>query len=187
MECASDSPPLVLDSTKPGGNLRLPRLRPRCVRPFSARGMLLTSPQFKLEALTQQLELAKSEAERAAAELATKSEELAKYRRTKHAELAQLQVAHDSLAQTYVSTESSLKALQSARTAQSHQFTQALMCIQDLKGQLAEQEATYSSEAAGLRSLVAVIEEREAQAKAIVDSIKKDSKRVQELQAVLDR
>ena len=177
---------------------------------------LLKSSQFKLESLTQQLELAKSEAERSAAELAAKSEEFAKYRRTKHAELAQLQAAHDSLAQTHASTESSLKALQSAHTAQSHQLTQALTRIQDLKGQLAEQEATYSSEAAGLRRLVAMMEEREAQAKAIVDSIEKDfagvgdraerreavlreeienqkqraeeaEKRVQELQAVLDR
>ncbi|KAI0699945.1 hypothetical protein C8T65DRAFT_709807 [Cerioporus squamosus] len=175
-----------------------------------------TSTKFKLESLTQQLELAKAEAERSAAELATKSEEFAKYRRAKHAELAQLQAAHDSLAQTHASTESSLKALQSAHTAQSHQLTQALTRIQDLKGQLAEQEATYSSEAAGLRRLVAMMEEREAQAKAIVDSIEKDfagvgdraerreavlreeienqkqraeeaEKRVQELQAVLDR
>ena len=166
--------------------------------------------------MTQQLELAKSEAERSSAELAAKSEEFAKYRRTKHAELAQLQAAHDSLAQTHASTESTLKALQSAHAAQTHQLTEALTRIQSLKGQLAEQEATYSSEAAGLRRLVSMMEEREKQAKAIVDSIEQDyagvndkaerreavlreeienqkqraedaEKRVQELQAVLDR
>ncbi|KAI0629748.1 hypothetical protein C8Q77DRAFT_263303 [Trametes polyzona] len=175
-----------------------------------------TSTKFKLDSLTQQLELARSEAERTAAELATKTEEFAKYRRTKHAELTQLQAAHDSLAQTHASTESTLKALQSAHTAQSHQLTQALTRVQDLKGQLAEQEATYSSEAAGLRRLISMMEEREAQAKAIVDSLEKDfagvgdraerreavlreeienqkqraeeaEKRVEELQAVLDR
>ncbi|KAI0373683.1 hypothetical protein BV20DRAFT_669146 [Pilatotrama ljubarskyi] len=175
-----------------------------------------TSTKFKLESLTQQLELARSEAERTAAELAAKTEEFAKYRRTKHAELTQLQAAHDSLAQTHASTESTLKALQSAHTAQSHQLTQALTRIQDLKGQLAEQEATYSSEAAGLRRLISMMEEREAQAKAIVDSLEKDfagvgdraerreavlreeienqkqraeeaERRVEELQAVLDR
>ncbi|KAJ8468503.1 hypothetical protein ONZ51_g9602 [Trametes cubensis] len=175
-----------------------------------------TSTKFKVESLTQQLELARGEAERTAAELAAKTEEFAKYRRTKHAELTQLQAAHDSLAQTHASTESTLKALQSAHTAQSHQLTQALTRIQDLKGQLAEQEATYSSEAAGLRRLITMMEDREAQAKAIVDSLERDfagvgekaerreavlreeienqkqraeeaEKRVEELQAVLDR
>ncbi|OSD07459.1 hypothetical protein PYCCODRAFT_1456277 [Trametes coccinea BRFM310] len=175
-----------------------------------------TSTKFKLESLSQQLELARGEAERTSAELAAKTEEFAKYRRTKHAELTQLQAAHDSLVQTHASTETTLKALQSAHTAQSHQLTQALTRVQDLKGQLAEQEATYSSEAAGLRRLIAMMEEREAQAKAIVDSLEKDfagvgeraerreavlreeienqkqraeqaEKRVEELQAVLDR
>ncbi|KAI0330460.1 hypothetical protein GY45DRAFT_1323591 [Cubamyces sp. BRFM 1775] len=175
-----------------------------------------TSTKFKVESLTQQLELARGEAERIAAELAAKTEEFAKYRRTKHAELTQLQAAHDSLAQTHASTESTLKALQSAHNAQSHQLTQALTRIQDLKGQLAEQEATYSSEAAGLRRLITMMEDREAQAKAIVDSLERDfagvgekaerreavlreeienqkqraeeaEKRVEELQAVLDR
>ncbi|KAI0647815.1 hypothetical protein C8Q79DRAFT_924901 [Trametes meyenii] len=175
-----------------------------------------TSTKFKLDSLAQQLELARSEAERTAAELATKTEEFAKYRRTKHAELTQLQAAHDSLAQTHTSTESTLKALQSAHNAQSHQLTQALTRIQDLKGQLAEQEATYSSEAAGLRRLISMMEDREAQAKVIVDGLERDfagigdkaerreavlreeienqkqraeeaEKRVEELQAVLDR
>ncbi|KAI9059234.1 hypothetical protein FKP32DRAFT_1606262 [Trametes sanguinea] len=129
-----------------------------------------TSTKFKLESLSQQLELARGEAERTSAELAEKTEDFAKYRRTKHAELTQLQAAYDSLVQTHASTETTLKALQSAHTAQSHQLTQALTRVQDLKGQLAEQEATYSSEAAGLRRLIAMMEEREAQAKAIVDS-----------------
>ncbi|EIW59409.1 uncharacterized protein TRAVEDRAFT_121374 [Trametes versicolor FP-101664 SS1] len=174
------------------------------------------STKFKLDSLTQQLELARGEAERTAAELATKTEEFAKYRRTKHAELAQLQAAHDSLAQNHASTESTLKALQSAHTAQSHQLTQALTRVQDLKGQLAEQEATYSSEAAGLRRLIQMMEEREKQTKEIVDGLENDfagigdkaerreavlreeienqrqraedaEKRVEELQAVLDR
>lgn len=176
----------------------------------------MTLLQFKLDSLTQQLELARGEAERTAAELATKTEEFAKYRRTKHAEFSQLQAAHDSLAQNHASTESTLKALQSAHTAQSHQLTQALTRVQDLKGQLAEQEATYSSEAAGLRRLIQMMEEREKQTKEIVDGLENDfagigdkaerreavlreeidnqrqraedaEKRVEELQAVLDR
>lgn len=73
-----------------------------------------------------------------------------------------------------MATESSLKALQSSYTAQSHQLTQALTRIQDLTGRLAEQEATYSSEAAGLKRLVEMMEEREAQAKAIVEKIEKE-------------
>ncbi|KAM5539450.1 hypothetical protein V8D89_006902 [Ganoderma adspersum] len=175
-----------------------------------------TSTKFKLESLTQQLELAKTEAERTSAELVAKSEEFSKYRRSKHVELAELQAAHDSLTQAHASTESSHKALQSAHTTQTRQLTEALTRIQSLKGQLAEQEATYSSEAAGLRRLVSMMEEREKQAKAIVDSIEKDyegvndkaerreavlreeienqkqraedaEKRVEELQAVLDR
>ena len=176
----------------------------------------LTHSQFKLDSLSQQLELAKAEAERSAAELSTRSEEFTKYRRTKHAELAELQAAHDALAQTHASTETTLKALQSAHNSQSHQLTQALTRVQDLKGRLAEQEATYSSEAANLRRLVTMMEDREAQTKAMVDGFEKDfasvneradrreavlreeienqrqraedaEKRVGELQAVLDR
>lgn len=64
--------------------------------------------------------------------------------------------------------------MQSAHNAQTHQLTQALGQVQDLKGQLAEQEATYSSEAAGLKRLVEMMEEREAQAKQIVESIEKE-------------
>ena len=146
----------------------------------------------------------------------SKTEEFAKYRRAKQAELSQLQASYDGLQQKYDTTESTLKALQSAHTAQSHQLTQALARVQDLTGRLAEQEATYSSEAAGLKRLVAMMEEREAQAKAIVESIEKEwagvgdraerreavlreeieaakmraeaaEKRVEELQTVLDR
>ncbi|OCH84090.1 hypothetical protein OBBRIDRAFT_808494 [Obba rivulosa] len=175
-----------------------------------------TATKFKVDSLTQQLELAKGEAERTSAELAAKTDEFAKYRRAKHAELAQLQASHDSLAQTHAATESTLKTLQSQHSAQTHQLTQALARIQDLTGQLAEQEATFSSEAAGLKRLVEMMEAREAQAKAIVDSIENEwagvgeraerreavlkeeieeqrhraeeaEKRVDELQAVLDR
>lgn len=130
--------------------------------------------QFKLDSLSQQLKLAQDEAGRTSADFSAKSEEFAKYRRTKHAEFSQLQAAHDSLAQTHAATESSLKALQSSYTSQSHQLTQALTRVQDLTGQLAEQEATYSSEAAGLKRLVGMMEEREAQAKAIVDNIERE-------------
>ncbi|KAI1789830.1 hypothetical protein LXA43DRAFT_1062503, partial [Ganoderma leucocontextum] len=97
-----------------------------------------------------------------------------------------------------------------------HQLTNVLMRIQTLKSQFAEQEATYSSETAGLRRLVSVMDERDKQAKEIMDNIEKDyegvndraerqgavlreeivnqrqreedaEKRVEELQAVLDR
>lgn len=43
-----------------------------------------------------------------------------------------------------------------------------------MSGQLAEQEATYSSEAAGLRRLVGMMEEREAHAKDIVNNIERE-------------
>lgn len=120
------------------------------------------------------MKLARDESERTSADLTAKTEELTKYRRTKHAEFVQLQATHDSLVQNHAATESSLKQLHSSYTAQSHQLTQALARIQDLTGQLAEQEATYSSEAAGLKRLVAMMEDREAQAKAIVENIENE-------------
>ncbi|OBZ68761.1 Nucleoprotein TPR [Grifola frondosa] len=175
-----------------------------------------TAAKFKLDSLSQQLQLARDEVERTSTELTSKTEEFAKYRRTKHAELTHLQATHDALVQTHASTETTLKALQSAHTAQSHQLTTALTRVQDLTGQLAEQEATYSTEASGLRRLVTMMEEREAQAKTFVDGLEKQwdevndraerreavlseeidnqrqraedaEKRVEELQAVLDR
>lgn len=127
--------------------------------------------QFKLDTLTQQLQLAQAEAERNNTELTTKSEEYSKYRRTKHAELLNLQSSNDSLAQDLSAAQSTLKALQSAHSAQTNQLTQALSKNQALAGQLAEQEAKYASEANGLKRLVQMMEEREKQAKEIVDSI----------------
>lgn len=133
-----------------------------------------TSTKFKLDTLTQQLQLAQAEVERTNTELNSKSEEFSKYRRTKHSELANVQVAYDSLNQSHASTQATLKTLQSAHVAQSHQLTQALARVQDLTGQLAEQEATYASEASGLRRLVGMMEEREKQAKEIVGEIEKE-------------
>jgi nucleoprotein TPR len=46
--------------------------------------------------------------------------------------------------------------------------------VQDLTGQLAEQEAKYANEASLLRQLISRLEEREAQTKAYVDSIEKE-------------
>ncbi|KAG2344469.1 hypothetical protein BDR05DRAFT_975520 [Suillus weaverae] len=133
-----------------------------------------TSNKFKIDSLTQQLQLAQSEVERATVELSSKTEEHAKYRRTKHAEFATLQAAHDSLTQQHSASESAFKALQSAHSSQAHQLTQALARVQDLTGQLAEQEAAFTSEASGLRRLVNIMEEREKQAKEIVEGIERE-------------
>ena len=118
--------------------------------------------------------MAKEESERAVNELTQKSDEFSKYRRTKHAELLEVQAERDSLAQSSSASESSTKALQAANRSLSQQLTQALTRVQDLTGQLAEQEATYSSEAAGLRRLVVMMEEREQHAKEIVDGLERD-------------
>ncbi|KAG2147462.1 uncharacterized protein EDB93DRAFT_1147386 [Suillus bovinus] len=133
-----------------------------------------TSNKFKIDSLTQQLQLAQSEVERATVELSSKIEEHAKYRRTKHAEFATLQAAHDSLTQQHSASESAFKALQSAHASQAHQLTQALARVQDLTVQLAEQEAAFTSEASGLRRLVNIMEEREKQAKEIVEGIERE-------------
>lgn len=133
-----------------------------------------TSSKFKIDTLTQQLELAQTEAKRNIDELNAKIDEFTKYRRTKHAELTTLQAAHDSLAQTAESAQASLKALQSAHSAQSHQLTQALSKVQDLTGQLAEQETKFANEAGGLKRLVTLMEEREKQAKEIVENLENE-------------
>ncbi len=70
--------------------------------------------------------------------------------------------------------EASFKALQSSNMAQSHQLTQALSKVQELTVQLAEQEATYSNEANGLKRLVSMMEDREKQAKEIVENIEQE-------------
>lgn len=46
--------------------------------------------------------------------------------------------------------------------------------VQGLTGQLAEQEAKYSSEATGLKRLVAMMEQREKSAKEVVDGIERE-------------
>jgi len=84
-----------------------------------------------------------------------------------------LQASFDTLTQSTSSSRllSKVKALQSAHTAQGHQLTQALSRVQDLTGQLAEQEAGYSNEISGLKHLVSMMEEREQQAKEIADNV----------------
>lgn len=127
-----------------------------------------------MDTLSQQLQLSQTEAERTSTQLNEKTEEFAKYRRLKHAELSQLQASFDALIQTHTSTEGSYKALQSAHSTQSHQLTQALGKVRDLTGQLAELETTYESEASGLRRLVTMMEAREARQKETVDAIERD-------------
>ncbi|KAI6009008.1 hypothetical protein BKA83DRAFT_648805 [Pisolithus microcarpus] len=129
---------------------------------------------FKIETLSQQLGLAKDETARVTTELTSKSEEYARYRRTKHAEFVQLQTAHDAMTQKHASVESSLKAIQSAHEVQTQQLTQALARVQDFQGKLAEQEAAFSTEVSGLKRLVTIMEEREKQAKGIVESIERE-------------
>ena len=46
--------------------------------------------------------------------------------------------------------------------------------MQDLSGRIAEQDATYTSEVAGLRRLIEMVEAREAQSKAIVENVEQE-------------
>ncbi|KAF5333006.1 hypothetical protein D9758_015176 [Tetrapyrgos nigripes] len=133
-----------------------------------------TATKFKVDSLTQQLQLAQSEVERLNEELTAKASQFTDYRRSKQAELSTLQATYDDLTQKHSSLETSMKALQASYTTQNHSLTQALTKVQDLTGQLAEQEATYSSEANSLRRLVTMLEEREKQAKEIVDNIERE-------------
>lgn len=134
-----------------------------------------------MDSLTQQLQLAKDEADRTSKELVKRSEEFANYRHEKHAALAQLQSAHDASQEAYASAEGTLKALRNAHNAQSRQLAQSLTRVQDLSARIAEQDATYASEVAGLRRLIEMVEAREAQSKAIVENVE------QEWAAVNDR
>ncbi|KAH8990434.1 hypothetical protein EDB86DRAFT_3080419 [Lactarius hatsudake] len=139
-----------------------------------------SSTKFKLDSLTQQLQLAKDEADRTSKELAKKSEDFANYRHEKHASHSQLQSAHDALKEAYASTEGTLKALRDAHNVQSRQLTQSLTRQQDLSARIAEQDATYASEVAGLRRLIEMVEAREAQSKAIVENVEQEWEAVNE-------
>ncbi|KAH0586397.1 Nucleoprotein TPR [Termitomyces sp. J132] len=133
-----------------------------------------TATNYKIESLSQQLQLAQAEAERTNNELTVKSEDFSKYRREKHAELANVQASLDALTETHAAAQSSLKSLQSSHTAQNHQLTQALSRVQSLQGQLADQEATYSSEANSLRRLVTMLEDREKQNKEMLEGLERE-------------
>ncbi|KAH9169938.1 hypothetical protein EDB89DRAFT_1980725 [Lactarius sanguifluus] len=139
-----------------------------------------SSTKFKLDSLTQQLQLAKDEADRTSKELAKKSEDFANYRHEKHASHSQLQSAHDALKEEYASKEGTLKVLQDAHNVQSRQLTQSLTRQQDLSARIAEQDATYASEVAGLRRLIEMVEAREAQSKAIVENVEQEWEAVNE-------
>lgn len=130
--------------------------------------------KFKVETLTHQLKLSQDESERTNAELSKKIEEYSIYRRDKHTEIVQLQSELDSLKQDHNQTLSTLRTLQSSHNSQTQQLSHALQKVQDLTGQLADQDAKYSSEAANLRRLVQMMEDREAQSKQLVESIERD-------------
>jgi nucleoprotein TPR len=49
-----------------------------------------------------------------------------------------------------------------------------LVRVQDLSRWIGEQDATYTSEVAGLRRLIEVVEAREAQSKAIVENVEEE-------------
>lgn len=124
--------------------------------------------------MNQQLDLARTEADRASADLAAKTEEYAQHRRQRHAEISALQAQYDNATAELTSTTSSLTALQTAHNTLSHQHSQALARVQALSGQLAEQDATYAAEAAGLKRLVRMLEEREESAKAVMERVEQD-------------
>jgi nucleoprotein TPR len=46
--------------------------------------------------------------------------------------------------------------------------------VQDLSGRIAEQDATYTSEVAGLQRLIEMVEAREAQSKVIVENVEQE-------------
>ncbi|KAL5524681.1 MLP1_8 [Sanghuangporus sanghuang] len=132
------------------------------------------STAFKVETLTHQLQLVKDENERANAELTKKTEEYSTYRRDKHTELVQLQAELDAVKQSYNQTLTNFRTLQTSHNKQNQQLSQSLQKVQDLQNQLADQEAKYSSEAANLRRLIQMLEERENQTKELVAGIEKD-------------
>ena len=87
--------------------------------------IVVNIPLVQLESVTQQLELVRGKVERLSADLTAKTEEFTTYRRQKYAGLARLQASHDLLAQNHAAIESTLKALQSSNSSQSHQLAQA--------------------------------------------------------------
>jgi nucleoprotein TPR len=127
--------------------------------------------QFKLDSLSQQLQLANEAPHLQGTR--QKIGRLAKYRHEKHSALAQLQSSYDALQEAHASTEGTLKALRSAHNAQSQQLSQSLARVQDLSGRIAEQ-TRHTSEVAGLRRLIEMVEAREAQSKAIVENVEQE-------------
>ena len=95
-------------------------------------------------------------------------------RREKQAEIVQLQASLDSITQNHNQISASYRSLQSSNAAQATQLSQLSQKVQDLTGQLADQEMKYSSEAANLRRLIDMMEEREVQAKQLVAGIEED-------------
>lgn len=65
--------------------------------------------------LSQQLHVAKDEADRTSKEFIKKPEDIAKYRHEKHAALAQLQYSYDAYKEAHASTEGLLKVIRIAR------------------------------------------------------------------------
>ncbi|KAG8987496.1 hypothetical protein FRB90_003320, partial [Tulasnella sp. 427] len=127
--------------------------------------------RFKVETLNQELALVREESERTKAELDTMTEEHATFRRSKHAELVQLQTELDSLKQTQATTQTALDTLRQTHTQQSQAHIEALQKINNLKADLADQEAKFRSELATQKRLVALLESRNEEASQRVQEV----------------
>lgn len=134
----------------------------------------LTCIQFKVETLTHQLQLAREEGERTNSELTKKTEELSTLRRDKHTEIVQLQSELDAIKQTHNQTVASLRALQQSHGNQTNQLSQALQKVHDMNNRFADQEAKYASEAANLKRLITMMEERDENSRQLVATVERD-------------
>ncbi|KAG8871481.1 hypothetical protein FRB98_000746 [Tulasnella sp. 332] len=130
--------------------------------------------KFKLETLEQELTLLRNENERHVHEYNTKSQEAADYRRSTHKENVALQMELDSIKQPYQAAKSQLESLRQAHTGQTHQYTQALQKINQLKDDNAEQETKFREEQNKQARLINLLESRNDEAKRRVEEVENE-------------
>ncbi|KIJ29666.1 hypothetical protein M422DRAFT_268888, partial [Sphaerobolus stellatus SS14] len=133
-----------------------------------------TTNKFKIQSLETQLQLAKQESDRNAAELDTKIEEFAKYRRDANAQRAALQTSYDSLTHDYESCKSELENIKRSDQHLRDQLNAALEKVNNLQDQLAEEGSAHKSQAEVQARLIQLLEKRNAEAKKRVEEVDRE-------------
>ncbi|KAG8906638.1 hypothetical protein FRB99_006426 [Tulasnella sp. 403] len=130
--------------------------------------------KFKIETLNEELILVHEENARYKKDLDEKIQESATLRRSKHAEIVELQTELESLTQTHDATQVQYEALKQTHAQLNQSHTETLQRLNDTKAAMAEQESKFRVELSTQQRLVDLLESRNEEARHRVEDVDRE-------------